>query len=80
MTALFAMTEILEHSDELSLAKSGIPCDWFLNAGVAELVDAPDLGSGGAICAGSSPVPGTLDSSSDVDGETTADERGWTQI
>ena len=25
---------------------------------MAELVDAPDLGSGGAICAGSSPVPG----------------------
>jgi hypothetical protein len=28
-------------------------------AGMAELVDAPDLGSGIARCAGSSPVPGT---------------------
>ena len=28
------------------------------NAGVAELVDALDLGSSGFICAGSSPVPG----------------------
>jgi hypothetical protein len=29
-------------------------------AEVAELVDAPDLGSGGFICAGSSPVLGTF--------------------
>jgi hypothetical protein len=29
-------------------------------AGMAELVDAPDLGSGIARCAGSSPVPGTF--------------------
>lgn len=30
-----------------------------IHAGMAELVDAPDLGSGIARCAGSSPVPGT---------------------
>ena len=29
-------------------------------AGVAKLADAPDLGSGGAILRGSSPLPGTL--------------------
>lgn len=32
-------------------------------AGMAELVDAPDLGSGAARRAGSSPVPGTFYSS-----------------
>lgn len=31
-----------------------------LRAGMAELVDAPDLGSGIERCAGSSPVPGTF--------------------
>ena len=30
----------------------------FMPARMAKLVDAPDLGSGGAIRAGSSPVPG----------------------
>lgn len=34
------------------------------NAGMAELVDAPDLGSGTARRAGSSPVPGTITSTS----------------
>ncbi len=36
---------------------SGTSCE---SAGVAKLADAPDLGSGGAILRGSSPLPGTL--------------------
>ena len=32
----------------------------FLRARVAKLADAPDLGSGGAILRGSSPLPGTI--------------------
>ena len=37
------------------------------SARVAKLADAPDLGSGGAILRGSSPLPGTISIVEDVD-------------
>ena len=46
---------------ELAALAERAKVDAKMFAGVAELADAPDLGSGGEIRRGSSPLPGTKD-------------------
>ena len=47
---------------------------------MAELADAPDLGSGGEILRGSSPLPGTFNAAERIRArESQLDRKGWVQ-
>ncbi len=48
------------HLDDAPSNTYNKPCGAFVDAGVAELADAADLKSAGAILVGSSPTPGTI--------------------